>query len=237
MEQNQELHVVFGAGQVGGRLARLVVLDNLYMIGPTGGAPINEDTPVQPCSRKGAIRAEAAERLFAAHRRGDVQAVAGRASDFYGPGGIQTHFADRFWKPVLAGKTARVLFNPDMPHTYHYLPDVAAGLAALGEAAAEDLGRAWMLPCHPAGTTRELADRFARALGRPVRVAGTPRWMRKAIGLFLPIVREIEEMLYQWDEPFIVDDRRFRERFGATPADAGSAAGDTVEWARGEYRA
>ena len=86
--------------------ARLVVLDNVYMLGRPGGRPFDEDTPPNPCSRKGEIRARAAERLFEAHRRGDVLATAGRASDFYGPGGTQTHLGDQFWPRALAGKTA-----------------------------------------------------------------------------------------------------------------------------------
>ena len=83
----------------GGAGARLVVLDNLYMLGRTGGRPMNEDTPMNPCSRKGEIRARAAERLFAAHAKGDVRAVCGRASDYYGPRGTLTYLGDFFWKP------------------------------------------------------------------------------------------------------------------------------------------
>ena len=86
--------------------ARLVMLDNLYMLGRPRGRVLNEDTPMDPCSRKGEIRARATERLFEAHRRGDVIATSGRASDFYGPGGTQTGLGDFFWPRVLAGKTA-----------------------------------------------------------------------------------------------------------------------------------
>src|SRR5207253_2590069 len=88
----------------GGAAARLVVLDNLYMLGHPRGRALNEDTPMDPCSRKGEIRARAAARLFEAHRRGDVIATSGRASDFYGPGGTLTGLGDFFWPRVLAGK-------------------------------------------------------------------------------------------------------------------------------------
>jgi nucleoside-diphosphate-sugar epimerase len=84
--------------------ARLVVLDNLYMIGRPGGRPVTEDTPSRPVSQKGEIRARCADRLFEAHRRGAVRAVSGRASDYYGPGGVQTHLGERFWRPALAGQ-------------------------------------------------------------------------------------------------------------------------------------
>jgi nucleoside-diphosphate-sugar epimerase len=217
--------------------ARLVVLDNVYMLGRPGGGVLNEDTPVNPCSRKGEIRARAAERLFEAHRRGEVDAVAGRASDFYGPGGTLTYLGDFFWKPALAGRKVWSPVDPDAIHTYHYIPDVAAGLATLGEAPAEALGRAWMLPCQPAGSLRDLVARIARLLGRPVAVGRMPKSVLRAVGLFVPLVREMNEMLYQWDEPFVVDDRRFRERFGALPADPDEAARATLAWARNAYGA
>ncbi len=216
--------------------ARLVVLDNLYMLGRTGGTPMNEDTPMNPCSHKGEIRARAAQTLFDAHRRGDVRAVTARASDYYGPGGHLTHFGDVFWKPVLAGKPAQVLIDPDSVHTYHFIPDVAAGIATLGLQAEEpDFGRSWMLPCAPAGTGRDLVGRLSRAFGSEIRVTRLPGLMRRVVGVFMPILREIEEMMYQWQEPFIVDDRRFRERFHLAPADPDNAARATVDWARLAY--
>jgi nucleoside-diphosphate-sugar epimerase len=217
--------------------ARLVVLDNLYMLGRPSGRMLDEDTPLQPCSRKGEIRVRATERLFDAHRRGDVLATSGRASDFYGPGGTQSGLGDFFWPRVLAGKTAYSPFPLDAIHTYHYIPDVAAGLMTLGCADADAFGRPWMLPCAPAGTFRDLIARLERGAGRTLRVAQVPRWIVKAMGLAVPLMRELDEMLYQWDEPFVVDDRRFRERFHGAPADADQAAAGTLEWALRHYDA
>jgi len=219
----------------GGARARLVVLDNLYMLGRSGGRPMNEDTPLNPCSRKGEIRARVAERLLEAHNKGQVRAVSGRASDYYGPRGTLTYLGDFFWKPVLAGKKARSPVDPDAVHTYHYIPDVAAALAQLGSASDDVLGRAWMLPCQPAGSMRQLIERFAHVLGRRIPLGRLPRPILKAAGVFVPLIREMNEMLYQWDEPFIVDDRRYRERFGAQPVPADTAARETVAWAQQHY--
>jgi hypothetical protein len=216
--------------------ARLVVLDNLYMLGRPDGNPLNEETPMNPCSRKGEIRARAAERLFEADRRGQVTAVSGRASDFYGPRGTQTGLGDFFWPRALTGKTSFLPIPLDAIHTYHYIPDVAAALAALGSAGADITGRAWMLPCRPAEPLRELVGRLAATLGRPMPLAQVPRWIVRMMAVAMPLMRELDEMLYQWDEPFIVDDRRLRERFGLEPADADSAAAETVAWASGHYR-
>jgi nucleoside-diphosphate-sugar epimerase len=210
--------------------ARLVVLDNLYGLGRTGGRPMTEATPLAPCSKKGEIRARLQESRDEAVRRGDVKAVTGRASDFYGPGGVGTHFGERFWKPALAGKSIGGLVDPETPHTYHYIPDVAAGLAALGQdAGAEGI---FHLPCQPAETTQALVARLAAALGRPIALSRVPPLVLKLMSLAVPIIKEVNEMAYQWEEPFVVDDAKFRARFGDLAAARDEAARATVAWGR-----
>jgi nucleoside-diphosphate-sugar epimerase len=223
-----QANLVAGAGRAG---ARLVVLDNLYAYGRTGGRPMSEDTRQAPCSRKGEIRARLHDNLLTAVRRGEVRAAIGRASDFFGPGAWAGSFlGERFWPRVIAGRTGMLFANPDVRHTFHFSRDVSAGLAALGlDADADGL---WMLPCAPAVTTRDLVAKCAAALGRPIPIRRVPPIALAAAGLFVPIVREVREMAYQWEEPFIVDDARFRARFGdpATPLD--EAARETVAYAR-----
>ncbi|HEY8551539.1 MAG TPA: NAD-dependent epimerase/dehydratase family protein [Vicinamibacterales bacterium] len=225
-------NLIAAAGRAG---ARLVVLDNVYMLGRPADGVLDENTPVNPQSRKGEIRARAAERLFEAHRRGEVRAVSGRASDFYGPNGRQTQFGDFFWPRALAGSRVWAPLNPDTRHTYHYIPDVVSGLATLGIADEDALGRWWMLPCNPAETTRELVARLSKHLGRGIKVARLPGWIIKGLGLALPMMRELGEMLYQWDGPFVASDRQFRERFAQRPTDPDAAAAATVAWAKATY--
>ena len=213
-----------------------MVLDNLYMLGRPAGKPLDEDTPMRPASRKGEVRAQAARRLFEAHRRGEVRAVCGRASDYYGPGGGQgTHLGDFFWKDALAGKTGRVLLDPDAIHTYHFIPDVAAGLQILGAAPDDALGIAWMLPCQPAEPLRALVGRMSRLYGKPLAVEAVPTWILAAAKWFVPLLREIDEMRYQWDEPFVVDDQRFRHASAPRPSIAHTAARQTLDWAVATY--
>ena len=212
-----------------------MVLDNVYMLGKPNGRPLSADTPINPCSRKGEIRAKTAQLLFDAHRRGDVRATSGRASDFYGPGGTLTQLGDYFWPRVLKGRSGQVIANPDAIHTYHYIPDVAGGLATLGAAPDEAFGRPWMLPCRPAETVRDLARRLEKTFGTPIALTVVPPWMLWVLGIFLPPLREMPEMQYQWAEPFVIDDRHFRERFDVEPEDADRAAAATVAWARAHY--
>jgi nucleoside-diphosphate-sugar epimerase len=222
-----QANLVSAAARAG---ARLVVLDNVYALGRTGGRPMSEDTPAAPCSQKGAIRAQLHQDLVDAAGKGTVRVAVGRASDFYGPNAGQSHLGERPLRQLLAGKAAQVVVNPDTPHTYHFSRDVAAALATLG--LEEGTEGSWMLPCAPAVTTRAMLGLLGGALGRPVKVSRLPPLLLSALGLAVPMMRELQEMAYQWEEPFVVDDRRFRERFGAqaTPLEAG--ARETAAWAR-----
>ena len=223
--------IVVGAARA--RLGRLVVLDNLYMYGDT--AWMTEDTPSAPVSRKGELRARAAERLLAADRAGDVPVVIGRASDFFGPDTPTAHFGERYFRRVLAGKPGECLGDPDSPHSYSFAPDVARGLVTLGLAEGPLARPVWMLPVQPAETMRALTQRIGRALGREVRATRLPKLVVRMIGWFSPTMAELREMAYQWEQPFVVDDARFRAAFGisATPWDEAVAA--TVQWATAAY--
>lgn len=216
--------------------ARLVVLDNLYMYGaPTG--PLTEDAPMRPCSRKGELRVRQATAMLDAQARGEVRLAIGRASDFYGPGVTLTGvFGERFYRRALAGKPAECTGDPAQPHSYSYGPDVADALVTLG-ARAEALGQVWHLPAAPAEPTAAVVARFARALGRPLRASRIPRLALRAIGLFSPIIRELPEMAYQWEAPFVLDDSKFRRAFGATATSLDDGVREAAAWALGAYGA
>jgi len=213
------------AGRAG---ARLVVLDNLYMVGRPESVPFDEDTPMRPCSDKGRLRAELVEQLFAAHARGDVRATCGRASDFFGPDSPLSVIASpRFFARLAAGKSAEVFGDPDLPRAYSYTPDVARGLVELG-ADERSLGRVWHLPVCHTGTTRELVTAFYRAAGKQPRMHVVPRWMLRGVGLLSPTVRAALEMLYQWEIPYVPDDARFVAEYGVRATALAEAVATTV---------
>ncbi len=211
--------------------ARLVVLDCLYMYGRPDTAPFDEDTPLRPCSRKGELRATLAAELFDAHKRGDVRATSGRASDFFGPNVPTAVLGERFAHRLMAGKSAEMGGDPDQPHSYSYGPDVARGLAVLGLEEAAD-GRAWHLPVAWQGTTRQLVEALAAQLGKPARMLAVPDWVLRAMGLFNPAFGAAAEMTYQWKLPYLLDDSRFRKAFGVQPTPVQTALRETADWIR-----
>lgn len=201
--------------------ARLVALDCLYMYGDT--TRMNETSPVSPRSKKGRLRAEAGEILL------DAGAAIGRAADFFGPDTPISMLGEHFWTRVLAGKSSQLFGDPDQLHTYSFTPDVARGLVALGSR--EDTAGVWMLPVQPAETTRAVVGRFAAALGREIPIARFPTWLVRAIGVFDPMMRELAEMTYQWKQPYVVEDAKFRSAFGLGPTAWDDAVQETLSWA------
>ena len=213
--------------------AKLVLADNLYLYGPHDG-PLTEDLPAAATGPKGRTRAEMAGRLLAMHRQGRLRVALGRASDYYGPGGLASVAGERLFRAAVAGRTVRWVGPLDQPHTLSYLEDVAAGLATLGEDDRAD-GRAWHLPAAEPLTGRQFLELVVAASGGRSRIATSPAAMVRLAGLFVPTIREVGEVLYQYQAPFVVDWSRFGQVFGpVTPTPHAEAVARTVAWFRGD---
>ncbi|MFB9364735.1 NAD-dependent epimerase/dehydratase family protein [Kitasatospora albolonga] len=228
---------LFSAAEASG--AVLVLLGNLYGYGPTAPAgPLTEELPLAATGPKGRTRAAIWEQAEALHEAGRIRAVEVRASDFFGPGVTEGgHLAARAVPRLLAGKGVSVLGDPDAPHSWTYLPDVARALA---EAASDERawGRAWHVPTLPARSAREMVHGMAAAAGTTVpTVRRLPSSVLALAGLFSPLLRELKETRYQFDRPFVVDSSAYEAVFAvrATPLDEQFEA--TVEWWRGRTAA
>lgn len=212
--------------------ARLVFVDNLYMYGATHGQPIRESLPYAATGHKGKARTQVATMLLDAHAAGRLQATIGRASDFFGPRGTDTAvFGERFFAAAFAGKAVDLFGDPDLPHTYTYLPDFARGLITLSRRT-EAYGRAWHTPNHQTISTAAMTRLFAAALGTPIKTRTVSPFMLSLAGLFVPVVREMQEMRYEFEEAYVVDDSQFRAAFGAMTTPLPDAVRATVAWFR-----
>jgi nucleoside-diphosphate-sugar epimerase len=160
-----------------------------------------------------------------------VRTVAGRASDFFGPRAEGSAVGDRFFPQIVAGKPVSVVGDPEARHTFTFVRDFARALVVLGSTE-EAWGRAWHVPNDETLTIRGFAERAYAAAGTSGRVKVTPPWALRAVGLFVPGARETVEMLYEFDEDFVVDDRAFRDAFGSTATPLDEALAETVAWWR-----
>jgi nucleoside-diphosphate-sugar epimerase len=195
--------------------ALLVSLENLYGYGPTGGRPMTEDLPLAATTVKGRTRI-----------------AIGRASDFFGPAVTQgSTLGERVFGNALSGRRADFIGNADLPHTYSYVPDIAAGLATLGTDA-RAAGRVWHLPGPQTVTTRALLDLVAVQVGHPVGIRSVPKLAVRALGLINPVMRGLAEMSYQFDEPFVLDTSRYESVFGTAGTPLAAAIAATVAWYR-----
>jgi nucleoside-diphosphate-sugar epimerase len=212
--------------------ALLVTLENLYGYGPAGGKPMTEDLPLAATTVKGRTRAAMTAELLAAAAAGRVRITIGRASDFFGASVTEgSTLGRRVFGNALAGRRADFIGNPALPHTYSYVPDIAAGLATLGTDP-RAAGEVWHLPGPQTVTTRALLDLVAGEVGHPVAIRSVPKLAVRALGLINPMMRELAEMAYEFDEPFILDTTRYETTFGPAGTPLAAAVGATIAWYR-----
>ncbi|WP_017589360.1 NAD-dependent epimerase/dehydratase family protein [Nocardiopsis ganjiahuensis] len=211
--------------------ARLVVLDTLYPYGPTGGAVMTEDSAWNATGAKGLMRAELDRAYLGAHDGGRARVVLARSADFYGPRVLNSSLGGAVFPGALTGRAVLGLGDIDLPHSYTYIGDVAAGLATLGENPRGD-GRVWHLPTAGPVTTRDVHRLVEARVERPldVHVMAEPRPWGPFDEVFMD---EYAELFYQHTEPQTMDSTAFEREFGVRPTELGKGLSTTVDWYRG----
>ena len=201
--------------------AVLVTMGNLYGYGRPS-APMTPGTPLAATDVKGRVRNRMWADALAAHEAGRVRVTEARASDFVGPQvpAGQSHLTRQL--PALrAGRRAWVVGDPDVARSWAYLPDVAATLATLGTDE-RALGRAWHVPTTAPRSQREALTDLAAASASPAaRVSGIPWPALRAVGVAVPMMREVVAVRHQWDQEYVSDAHATTAAFGltATPWD------------------
>jgi nucleoside-diphosphate-sugar epimerase len=192
---------------------------------------MTEDLPYRPVSDKGVLRAWLAERVLAAHARGHVRTVIGRAPELYGPA-VESVLGRNLFGPAAGRGPAFWVGELDRPLAPMFIDDFAHGLAELGEHDAA-LGRAWHLPTPEPTTARAFLDLIRAGAGRDVPVLRLAPTAVRLLGLLWPVARDGAEMLYQFRQPHVVDATAYRSTFGpgqVTPYEQGVE--QTLRWYR-----
>ncbi|MBN9741187.1 MULTISPECIES: NAD-dependent epimerase/dehydratase family protein [unclassified Amycolatopsis] len=212
--------------------ALLVSLGNLYGYGPVDG-PLTENLPLAATGTKGRIRALLSEQLHALHDEGRIRAVEVRASDFFGPGVTDGgHLAARVVPNVLRGQKVQVLGDPDASHSWTYISDVARTLVAAARKE-NAWGKAWHVPTGPPRSARVMVALLCEAAGvPPVPVQRLSPMLLNAAALVSPMLRELREVRYQFDRPFVLDSGAAQEFFEITPTPEKDQFPATVRWWR-----
>lgn len=199
---------------------KLVFFDNVYMIDIGHIGHITEESPVNPPSKKGRVRAKLNSMILDEVKNGSLQAIIARSADFYGPNinANTSVLLELTYKNLLKGKAANWFCSLDKKHSFTYTPDAGRATAILGNDAAA-YNQIWNLPtAAPAITGAEWIDLFADEMGvKPKRMLAT-KFIIKVMGLFNPVMRELNEMLYQFDRDYVFDSSKFERTYSFTPA-------------------
>ncbi|MBE9077330.1 NAD-dependent epimerase/dehydratase family protein [Romeria aff. gracilis LEGE 07310] len=211
--------------------AKLVVMDNLYMYGKTQGEPMTEDLPYMAHTRKGRVRARMATDLLDAHRAGKVRVAIGRASDFFGPRVRVSAVGEQIFQAALQGRAAQVFGDLDQPHTFTYIVDVGAALVLLAEEETA-LGQVWHIPNAETLTTRQFINQIFIQAGTNPQYQVVSKPMLRLLGLFNKSAGELVEMLYEFEEPFVVNHDKFSNVFYNLATPLSKAISATLKWFR-----
>ena len=198
--------------------SKLVFFDNIYMYHPNFLNGMTEETPVMPPSKKGAVRAEIASKILKEIDKGTITALIARSADFYGPGIQNTSvLTETVFKPLSLGKKANWMSSVNYKHSYTYTPDAGRATALLGNS--EDaFNQVWHLPtaANPM-TGKEWIESIASEMGVKPRYQVATKLIVKAMGLFVPVMREMPEMMYQYDRDYVFSSAKFENRFDFKP--------------------
>lgn len=197
--------------------AKLIFFDNVYAYGKVHGQ-MTEETPFNPCSKKGEIRAQIATTLVNEIKAGHLNALIARSADFYGPNARTSVLNILVFDKFAKGTTAFWLVNDSVPHSFTFTPDAAKSLVLL--AGAETAwNQTWHVPtASNPPTGKEIIPMVAKAFGIEPKYRILRRPMIKIAGLFAPDIRESYEMLYQSDAEYLFDSTKFSKAFNLEPA-------------------
>lgn len=192
--------------------AKLIFLDNAYLYRAPLPIPFDEETVQQPRSNKGKARKRTADLMIQAIEEGKIEGLIGRASDFYGEGAVNSSLYISFLERMLRQKTPQSLTSPSIRHTYANVSDVGRALVVLALRPSA-YGQAWHLPVGPPITVQEMLSLFNQCLGTSFRLSVLPKVVRKGLSVFVKPLKEVDEMLYQFEQEYVMCSDKFEKAF------------------------
>lgn len=194
--------------------AKLVFFDNIYMYDPAHLDGMTEQTPIKPVSKKGTVRAQIAQLIMNAVGSGKLTALIARSADFYGPSIANTSMlTEMVFKPLSKGKKANWMASAAFKHSFTYTPDAGRATALLGNTD-DAYNQVWHLPTAKNPMTgKEWIEAVGKEMGKPAKIQLASRTLVKIMGVFVPVMREMPEMMYQYDRDYDFNSDKFMNRF------------------------
>ncbi|NOX48473.1 MAG: NAD-dependent epimerase/dehydratase family protein [Chlorobi bacterium] len=197
---------------------KLVFFDNIYMYDSNHLDGMTEDTPINPPSEKGKVRGQIAKMILDGVEKGDLTALIARSADFYGPSIQNTSMlTETVFQPLSNGKKANWMSSVNFKHSFTYTPDAGKATAVLGNTD-DAFNQVWHLPTASNPLTgKEWIEAIAKELGVNPKIQVVPKFLVRIMGLFMPIMKEMVELMYQYDRDYVFDSSKFEKRFGFKP--------------------
>jgi len=195
--------------------ARLIFFDNVYMYGLVDG-PMLENTPYNPISEKGKVRAKIAEQLMAEVKAGNIQASILRAPDFYGTDSKNSSFDMMVLDKYAHKQSAQWVGDPKKKHNYVYIPDCGKAMYLLGQNPQSD-NQIWHAPTAAPLTGKEFINMAANIYQIKPKYMSINKFMLWVFGLFNKVVAGVVEMYYQYDHDYNFNSDKFEKAFNFKP--------------------
>ncbi len=197
---------------------KLVFFDNIYMYDPNFLEDMTEETPIKPISNKGKVRAEIAEMILDKVKEGKLNALIARSADFYGPHIHNTSMlTETIFNPLSNGKKANWMSSVNFRHSFTYTPDAGKATALLGNTD-DAFNQVWHLPTAPNPYTgKEWIQEIAKQMGVKPKYQVASKFLVKILGIFIPMMKEMPEMMYQYDREYVFNSDKFEKRFKMSP--------------------
>ncbi len=206
--------------------AKLIFIDNVYMYGLVQGE-MTETTPMNPTSEKGKVRKAVVEKLTDAFQNRGLEGCIARSADFYGPDCEKSMITETGFKNAAKGKTMQWLGKMDRVHAYTFTPDI--GRACVNLATSDKInGDVWHLPTAPAISAKEMSKMIALGMGTSEKVTPLRGTILSVLGIFIPILRELKEMMYQYDEDYRFSSDKYEKAFNEKPTSYQDGVRETV---------
>jgi len=210
--------------------SKLVFFDNVYAIGGDNVNHIKENSPISPTSKKGEIRAEVDRLILESIDKNNLQAIIARAPDFFGgTSRLNSIIMNLVYDNLVKGKKAQWFCNSKVIHSMGYVPELAKGTAMLGNTP-QAFNQIWNLPTDTQKITgEEWIHLFAAEMGAKNNYTVLPNWLVRSLGFFIPVMKELAEMNYQYDRDYYFDSSKFNDYFNFTPTSNAVAVKQAIE--------
>jgi nucleoside-diphosphate-sugar epimerase len=197
--------------------SKIVFVDNVYMYDPKYLSDMTEETTINPISEKGKVRAEVAKMLMDAVEKNKVKAIIARAPDFYGPGVIGSMLYQTVYLKLVKDKNPQWLGKLDVIHNFIYSKDIGKAVALLGNTP-DAYNQVWHLPTTDQKlTNKQWIELMMNAMNKQKKIQTMPEWMISALGIFVPILKELQDVGYQFKQDYFFNSSKFNKRFNFTP--------------------